>query len=68
MLLFVTEFNYLVPSLFKFKHNNLKDLEEKIIKHNQNSNSVVYVVTESVFSMDGDSPDLLAISENNKKT
>ena len=44
---------------FKFKHNDLEDLGrhlergQKLIKNN-----TLYVVTESVFSMDGDSPDL----------
>lgn len=44
---------------YKFGHNDLSDLKEKI------KNTVlgeadmeVYIVTESVFSMDGDSPDL----------
>lgn len=40
---------------YKFKHNSLTDLEEKITKQN----GTVYVVVESVYSMDGDSPDLI---------
>ncbi|MDO4880860.1 MAG: pyridoxal phosphate-dependent aminotransferase family protein [Capnocytophaga sp.] len=40
---------------FKFKHNDLEDLEEKLKKY---SSQVVYIATESVFSMDGDAPDL----------
>ncbi|REH56589.1 8-amino-7-oxononanoate synthase [Tenacibaculum gallaicum] len=48
---------------FKFKHNDIKDLEEKIIRFAQDNNSEVYIVTESVFSMDGDSPDLTAMSQ-----
>lgn len=43
---------------FKFKHNDINDLEEKIIRYTQVNDSEIYVVTESVFSMDGDSPDL----------
>lgn len=46
---------------YKFKHNNLDDLEQKIIRVKKQFKSTVfeiYVVTESVFSMDGDSPDL----------
>lgn len=41
---------------YAFKHNNINDLEEKLRKYSGNDN--VYVVTESVFSMDGDSPNL----------
>ncbi len=40
---------------YRFKHNDLEDLEEKIKRYkNQQS---IYVVVESVYSMDGDSPD-----------
>lgn len=35
---------------FIFKHNNLASLEEKL----KNSNGNIFIVTESVFSMDGD--------------
>ena len=47
---------------YKFKHNDLESLEEQIIKQTQKDNQDIYVVTESVFSMDGDSPDLIAMS------
>ena len=47
---------------FKFKHNDLVDLENLLIKFNQATDNrqptTVFIVTESVFSMDGDSPDL----------
>jgi len=47
---------------FKFKHNNLVDLENLLNKHTQTTDNrqptTVYIITESVFSMDGDSPDL----------
>lgn len=43
---------------YKFNHNSLTDLEEKITKQN----GTVYVVVESVYSMGGDSPDLTAIA------
>ncbi len=51
---------------YKFKHNNLQNLDE-MLKRVQHNESDVYIVTESVFSMDGDSPDLFAISEISKK-
>tara|TARA_R110002124_G_scaffold71127_2_gene190609 strand:+ start:816 stop:1943 length:1128 start_codon:yes stop_codon:yes gene_type:complete len=46
----------------KFKHNDLEDLAE-MLKRVQHDKSEVYVVTESVFSMDGDSPDILTFIE-----
>lgn len=42
---------------FKFEHNNLDELEALVLKY-KSENSDIYIVTESVFSMDGDSPDL----------
>lgn len=42
---------------YKFLHNDLEDLERQI-KRFQNDQVSVYIVTETVFSMDGDSPDL----------
>jgi len=46
----------------KFKHNDLEDLKVGIerIQNGKNADetTAIYVVTESVFSMDGDSPDL----------
>lgn len=41
----------------KFQHNNFIDLVEKITKLKDKIENI-FVVTESVFSMDGDSPDL----------
>lgn len=63
---------------FKFLHNDLEDLEKKILRQTklrqaqfdancQTDSIEVYVVTESVFSMDGDSPDLIAIAKICKK-
>jgi len=49
----------------KFRHNDLKDLKG-VIERSRNDafdSSEVYVVTESVFSMDGDSPDLRALCD-----
>ncbi|PKB16506.1 pyridoxal phosphate-dependent aminotransferase family protein [Flavobacterium sp. 5] len=48
---------------YKFQHNNFEDLERLLLK--QSEKSVIYIVTESVFSMDGDCPnleELIAIS------
>ncbi len=50
---------------FKFEHNDLEDLERLILQF-KTELAEVYIVTESVFSMDGDSPDLeklVALSE-----
>ena len=57
---------------YSFKHNDLEDLKQKILRQSrylsgQNDRVShtepveVYIVTESVFSMDGDSPDLAAM-------
>ncbi|MCM5662702.1 aminotransferase class I/II-fold pyridoxal phosphate-dependent enzyme [Galbibacter mesophilus] len=46
---------------FKFRHNDISDLKSKLARHAsqiENTEYVIYVVTEAVFSMDGDSPDL----------
>lgn len=44
---------------YKFQHNNLDDLQRLLKRCQEISNkSDVYVVTESIFSMDGDSPEL----------
>ncbi|WP_136667632.1 pyridoxal phosphate-dependent aminotransferase family protein [Flavobacterium sp. H122] len=42
---------------YKFEHNDLEDLESKILKF-KSLNSNVFIVIESVYSMDGDSPNL----------
>ncbi|MGG7034979.1 MAG: aminotransferase class I/II-fold pyridoxal phosphate-dependent enzyme [Flavobacterium sp.] len=42
---------------YKFRHNDFEDLE-RIIEKFTDKYAAIYVVTESVFSMDGDSPDL----------
>lgn len=43
-------------SSYKFPHNDLNALETLIKRHKDDKG--IYIVTESVFSMDGDSPDL----------
>ncbi|MEY4962921.1 MAG: hypothetical protein RLZZ323_240 [Bacteroidota bacterium] len=40
---------------YKFQHNDLEDLERLLVRH---SDTTIYIVTESVFSMDGDTPNL----------
>jgi len=51
---------------YKFKHNAVADLEILLKRHSQlvsESDNEIYVVTESVFSMDGDMPDLVKMSQ-----
>ncbi len=44
---------------YKFQHNDSEDLEKRLRQaRSDNRINEVYTVTESVFSMDGDSPDL----------
>ena len=53
---------------YKFEHNNLEDLEQLILKFTiHNSQFTIYIVTESVFSMDGDSPDLEKLAQLSTK-
>lgn len=45
---------------YKFKHNDLKNLQNHLESIRESAKSdEIFVVTESVFSMDGDSPDLI---------
>jgi 8-amino-7-oxononanoate synthase len=44
---------------YKFDHNDFEELEKLIVR---NPNSIIYIVTESVFSMDGDTPNLEELS------
>ena len=48
----------------KYLHNNLKALENLLVAQQQvkNKTAEIYVVTEAVFSMDGDMPPLKAIA------
>lgn len=64
---------------YKFKHNDVQHLEELLDKFTSSlpsrqtgaveKSSSVYIVTESVFSMDGDSPNLVEMTQlvNSKK-
>jgi 8-amino-7-oxononanoate synthase len=50
---------------FKFKHNSIDDLKEKLSKSDKNS--TIYIITESVFSMDGDSPNIEKLIQVSKQ-
>lgn len=50
-----------------FKHNDLGHLENILIKQKDNGNEVRLLITEGVFSMDGDIPDLPGILRIAKK-
>jgi 8-amino-7-oxononanoate synthase len=45
---------------YSFKHNDLEDLADKIAKHKNKADNI-YVLIESLYSMDGDIPDIEAI-------
>lgn len=50
---------------YKFRHNDLEALRsavDRAIRPEEQNRGTVYVVTESVFSMDGDGPDLSAFA------
>ena len=51
---------------YKFEHNDFELLEKFIQKYNS-SFSTIYIVTESVFSMDGDSPNLNELVQISEK-
>jgi len=56
---------------YKFQHNDVSDLERLLQKLSSNSQQpiIIFIVTESVFSMDGDSPnieELVMLSEKYK--
>ncbi|HQF47122.1 MAG TPA: pyridoxal phosphate-dependent aminotransferase family protein [Flavobacterium alvei] len=58
---------------YKFKHNDFEDLERLLLKFlptpNTQHPAPIYIVTETVFSMDGDCPnmeELVAVSEKHK--
>ncbi len=52
---------------YKFKHNDLEDLKNNIFRslrgRSRSKDDEIYIVTESVFSMDGDSPDLKTLAD-----
>jgi 8-amino-7-oxononanoate synthase len=49
---------------YKFNHNDFEDLEKLILR---NPNTIIYIVTESVFSMDGDTPNLEELVQVSEK-
>lgn len=51
---------------FRFPHNKMEALEKLLIKERENYNNA-FIITESVFSMDGDIADLEKIVELKKK-
>src|SRR5690554_2670978 len=55
---------------YKFNHNDLEDLKQLISRHSKHvsgSKQEIYIVTESVFSMDGDTPDITSLINISKK-
>ncbi|WP_373058530.1 aminotransferase class I/II-fold pyridoxal phosphate-dependent enzyme [Zunongwangia sp. H14] len=47
---------------FNFRHNDLESLKARL-KKVKPDNGEIYIVTESIFSMDGDAPNLAALAE-----
>ena len=56
---------------YKFPHNDLEELEKLITKYQPTTDNrqptIVYIVTESVFSMDGDCPNVEALTNLSEK-
>ncbi len=50
---------------YKFAHNDYEDLEKQLNIYRENAN--IYIVTESVFSMDGDAPNLEILTQLTQK-
>ncbi len=51
---------------YKFRHNDLAHLQQLLEKFSEKG-AEIYIVTESVFSMDGDSPDLRKLGKITEK-
>lgn len=51
---------------YKFGHNDYEDIERLIVRFNTEGGEI-YLVTESVFSMDGDTPDIEKLAELSAK-
>jgi 8-amino-7-oxononanoate synthase len=54
---------------YKFKHNDFEDLERLLLKLSTDNQqpTTIYIVTESVFSMDGDCPNLEKLTQISNK-
>ena len=54
---------------YKFKHNDFDDLERLLLKLSTDNQqpTTIYIVTESVFSMDGDTPNLEELAQISNK-
>lgn len=54
---------------YKFQHNDYEDLETKIAKLQipNSEQQTIYIITESVFSMDGDSPNMESLVQLSEK-
>ncbi|WP_417884839.1 aminotransferase class I/II-fold pyridoxal phosphate-dependent enzyme [Zunongwangia sp.] len=52
---------------YKFKHNNIEDLQAKISRQKPSENASIYIVTEAIFSMDGDQAPLLELANFSEK-
>lgn len=56
-------------NLYPFKHNDFEDLEKIILKESSKNQEQIpiYIITESVFSMDGDTPNLEELAQLSQK-
>ena len=54
---------------YKFQHNDYEDLEQLLNKHLASNSPLptIYIVTESVFSMDGDAPNMEILVQLSEK-
>ena len=56
-----------IAKSYKFKHNDSNDLENLLKKFTPTTHNLqpttLFIVTESIFSMDGDSPDLIQLAD-----
>ena len=48
---------------YKFQHNDIGDLQHRISRQEISENTSVYIVTEAIFSMDGDFAPLLKMAD-----